>query len=99
MKVRQDFVTNSSSSSFTIINRTDKEMSALDIAISLLGSVFDAAEKNDMSLQPWESKKVTISDDIGDAFESYIRTAFSAFGTGEYYSDGKIELKLIDDDF
>lgn len=64
MKYRKDFVTNSSSSSFLIVNETDETLTMKDIIMSFVENAIKDAEKNFeyWTLEPGESATLECTD-------------------------------------
>lgn len=91
MKIRNSFVTNSSSSSFLITNHTDETLAMKDVVISFVERAIKDAEENFdwCELGPGESITLECSDDSTDS-------EFEAFVNRVYWDSDKVTIKEIE---
>ena len=76
MKIRHDFVTNSSSSSFIISNNSNETMTSEDIARKLFEKIIEDS-KDRFELEPGESIIYECGDHLDDgAFEMFIHNVY-----------------------
>lgn len=96
MKTRNGFVTNSSSSSFLITNKTDKPMTAKDVAMSLVARMLKDAEKQDFELAPHGKISLECGDHPEDgAFENFIHYLYGGWSCLDI-GDGEIDVYLYE---
>lgn len=97
MKIRNDFVTNSSSSSFIITNTSSESLSAEDVLHKLFDPIIEAAREEYFYLEPGESIVIECGDGVSDGlFENFIHGEFGTYSYAPYFNhnpDVKIELK------
>ena len=79
MKVRKDFVTNSSSSSFIISNKSNESLTSEEITIKIFENIIEDA-KDRFILEPGESIIYECGDHSDDGmFEVFIHNAYDDY--------------------
>lgn len=94
MKVRKDFVTNSSSSSFIITNNTDETLTSEEVARRFFEKIIEDA-KNRFTLNPGESIEIECGDHYDDgAFENFIHKEFAGWWVDDCYVNEDVTVKF-----
>lgn len=94
MKVRRDFVTNSSSSSFVISNNSNETLTSEDVARKLFERIIEDA-KDRFVLKPGESMEIECRDHGSDgAFENFIHSEFGGWGDSCLYENDDVSISF-----
>lgn len=94
MKRREDFVTNSSSSSFIISNNSNETMTSEDVARKLFEKIIEDS-KDRFTLEPGESIEYECGDSSSDgAFEMFIHNTFDGWGSTYAFDNDAVEIKF-----
>ena len=94
MKVRKDFVTNSSSSSFIISNNSDEVLTSEEVAIKLFERIIEDA-KNRFTIAPGESITYECGDSSYDgAFENFIHNTFGGWSSTRMYDNDFVSVEF-----
>lgn len=94
MKIRKDYVTNSSSSSFIISNNSNETLTSEDIIRKLFEEIIEDA-RDRFILEPGESIEYECSDHLDDgAFECFIHDTFGSWGGSSVFYNDDVSIKF-----
>lgn len=95
MKIRNDFVTNSSSSSFILRNNTSEDLTGEEFIMKLMEPILEDAKEHSLTIPAGDQIIVNCGDHWDDgAFEYFIHAAFSSFGISYVFDGDDSDVKV-----
>ena len=96
MKIRKDFVTNSSAASFVITNKTNEYLTSEEVVLKLLEKIIEDA-RDRFTLGPGESITIVCGDASSDgAFENFIHNEIGDWYYKNYFKSDGIDVKMVE---
>ena len=96
MKVRLGHVTNSSSSSFIITNKSNETLTSEEIARKFFEKIIEDAEDKFDDLGPGESIEIVCGDHYYDdgPFEYFIHNTFGGWGNDDVFRTDDVSIEF-----